>query len=68
MAADADFADLRKYFTDYQIVEIVAVISMFGFLNRWNDTMATTLEPPAAEFATESLGAGAWAAGKHGSH
>ena len=27
-----------------QIVEIVAVIATFGFLNRWNDTVATQLE------------------------
>ena len=62
------FEALKAHFNSRQIVQIVGIIALFGFLNRWNDTMATTLEPPAAEFATESLGAVAWGAGKHGSH
>jgi hypothetical protein len=41
---DAMFTELRKYWTEEQIVEIVGVISLFGFLNRWNDTLATPLE------------------------
>jgi uncharacterized peroxidase-related enzyme len=65
MATDADFADLRKHFTEYQIIEIVAVISMFGFLNRWNDTMATTLEEEPIEFAERALAGKGWTAGKH---
>lgn len=65
MATDEDFADLRKHFDDYQIVEIVAVISMFGFLNRWNDTMATALEEEPIEFAEKNLAEKGWTAGKH---
>ena len=42
---DADFDRLRAHFSDDEIVEIVAVISMFGFLNRWNSTLDTALEP-----------------------
>ncbi len=41
---DHMFAELRKYWSEGQIVEIVGVIALFGFLNRWNDTMATPLE------------------------
>ena len=41
---DDMFAELRKHWTEEQIVEIVGVISLFGFLNRWNDTMGTPLE------------------------
>ena len=40
-ASADDFHALRKYFDDAQIVEIVASIALFGYLNRWNDTMAT---------------------------
>ena len=65
MATDADFADLRKHYTEYQIVEIVAVISMFGFLNRWNDTMATALEEEPIEFAARALKDTGWDGGKH---
>lgn len=42
---DADFDRLKAHFTDTQITEIVAVIAMFGFLNRWNTTLGTALEP-----------------------
>ncbi len=42
---DQDFAELRKHFSEDDIVEIVGVIAMFGFLNRWNSTLQTTLEP-----------------------
>lgn len=55
---------LRSHYSDKQCVEIVAVISLFGFLNRWNDTMATTLEDGPKQFATETLNH--WQPGKHG--
>ncbi|MEM1148518.1 MAG: carboxymuconolactone decarboxylase family protein [Pseudomonadota bacterium] len=42
---DADFERLKRHFNDTQITEIVAVIAMFGFLNRWNSTLRTALEP-----------------------
>ena len=58
-------AELSKYFSDKQAVEVVAVISMFGFLNRWNDTMATTLEDAPKSFAADQLAAHGWVAGKH---
>ena len=64
-ATDAQFEALREWFSDRQIVQIVGVIAMFGFLNRWNDTMATTLESGPAEFARAALGALDWQAGKH---
>ena len=65
MATDEDFADLRKHFTDYQIVEIVAVVSMFGFLNRWNDTFATALEDEPVAFGEKHLSKHGWSVGKH---
>jgi hypothetical protein len=42
---DADFAELKKHYTDAQIVDIVAVISLFGFLNRFNDTWRRNSKP-----------------------
>lgn len=59
------FTNLREHFSERQIVQIVAVIAMFGFLNRWNDTMATQLEAPPVEFAERALGAVGWQIGKH---
>lgn len=48
---DEDFDRLKKYFDNVEIVEILAVIALFGFLNRWNDTLKTELEPPPLDFA-----------------
>lgn len=62
---DAMFAELRKHWTEEQIVEIVGVISLFGFLNRWNDTMATPLEDEPIEVAEKYLTRGGWQIGKH---
>lgn len=59
------FARLREHYSEPQIVEIMSVISLFGWLNRWNDTMATDLEEPALDFASEHLAAHGWEAGKH---
>ena len=60
------FAALREHYSEREIVQIVAVISLFGFLNRWNDTMATQLEASPVDFATQSLGSIDWRLGKHG--
>ncbi len=59
------FEDLREHYSEDAIVQIVAVISAFGFLNRWNDTMATTLEDTPRTFATEHLTDAGWRVGRH---
>jgi len=62
---DDMFARLRKHWTEEQIVEVVGVISLFGFLNRWNDTMATPLEDEPLAVGEKYLASGGWTAGKH---
>jgi alkylhydroperoxidase family enzyme len=57
---------LRRHWDDQQIVEIVSVVALFGFLNRWNDAMGTTLEGPASTLAAERLARQGWDSGKHG--
>ena len=59
------FTAAKAHYTDRQIAEIVAVISLFGYLNRWNDTMATTLEDRAIEFASNHPGEFGWEPSKH---
>lgn len=59
------FDDLRAHFDEREIVDLVAIISLFGWLNRWNDTMATALEPPATTFAHQTLAQSGWTPGKH---
>ena len=65
-ATDAMFAALRKHWSEEQIVEIVGVIAMFGFLNRWNDTLATPLEDEPTAIGEKYLAAHGWSPGKHG--
>jgi len=64
-ASAEDFAELKKHFTDDEIVEIVATIALFGYLNRWNDTMATDLEERARAVAERAIGSVGWEPGKH---
>jgi hypothetical protein len=59
------FTELKHYWSEDQIVEIVAVISMFGFMNRWNDTMATPLEEEPIHVGEKHLAKSGWTAGKH---
>lgn len=66
-ASEEDFDEVKKYFDEDQIVEIVASISLFGYLNRWNDTMATQLEEHAIDVAQRSIASVGWTAGKHDS-
>jgi len=61
----AHFEDLRKHWDDGEIVEMLAVVGLFGFLNRWNDSMATDLEDVPMGFASRTLGDGWGGPGKH---
>ena len=63
--ADEDFERMREHWDEGQIVEILAAVSLYGFLNRFNDSLATPLEEGSAEFAEEMLGAQGWTRGKH---
>ncbi len=66
-ATQEHFDELYKHFDEGQVVEIVASIALFGFLNRWNDTMATELEKLPAQVAGATIGQSfGWEAGKHG--
>jgi hypothetical protein len=56
---------LHKYWDDGEIVEILAVISLFGYLNRWNNAMATTMEGDAIDAGEKRLNDTDWSRGKH---
>jgi len=58
-------ANLHKYWDDGEIVEMLGVISLFGFLNRWNDSMGTVIEEGAVASAETFLGKHGWERGKH---
>jgi uncharacterized peroxidase-related enzyme len=63
---DDMFADLRKHWSEDQIIEIGAVVATFGFLNRWNDTMGTPLEEEPLGVGERFLAPHGWTPGKHG--
>ena len=54
------FDNLRKHFSKKEIVDIVSVISLFGFLNRWNDTLGTALEEVPENFIKNKLKPTGW--------
>ena len=55
---------LQHHWDETDILEIMSVIALFGYLNRWNDVMGTSLEKDAKDSA-ESLLQNHWDIGKH---
>lgn len=65
-AVNDEIADnLRAHWDDGEIVEILGVTALFGYLNRWNDSMGTQLEEPAAADGVKYLEKLGWSRGKH---
>ena len=65
MVSDEDAAAVIEHFGEDGATEILAVVSWYGFLNRWNDSLATDLEAVAFDKASETLADTDWDAGKH---
>ena len=64
-ATQAHFEALKAHFSDAEICEIFAVIATFGFLNRWNDTLATELEDSPLAYAESYLLSNGWKPDRH---
>ena len=65
-AVDAElFARMRQHWSEEQIVQILGAVCLYGFLNRWNDSMATDLEATPREMGEKVLSSGGWTGGKH---
>jgi uncharacterized peroxidase-related enzyme len=62
---DRHFDELKKHYSDDAIAEIVAVLALLGWLNRWCTTFAPELEPDAATFAEKHLAPSGWTPGVH---
>lgn len=61
-----DIADrLRSHWNEGEIVEITGVVALFGFLNRWNDSMGTEIESGAIASGEALLKSDGWTPGKH---
>lgn len=57
--------NMHQHWDDGEIVEILGVIALFGYLNRWNDSMGTVLEEGAIESGNQFLQKDGWNVGKH---
>lgn len=55
----------RKYWDEGEIVEMMGVIALFGYLNRWNDSLGTEMEDGAIESGEKFLKKEGWSVGKH---
>jgi uncharacterized peroxidase-related enzyme len=64
-ATPAHFDDLRAHFDEGELVELMSVICLFGWNNRWNDSVGTTLEDGPVSFAEAHLAGSGWSIGKH---
>ena len=65
-AVDEDLMHrMKKHWSDDQIVEILGAVCLYGFLNRWNDSMATDLEDSPKAMGERVLASGGWDGGKH---
>ncbi len=62
---DELFARMLEHWTEGQVVEITALIAHFGFMNRWNDTMATPLEDEPIKIAEKHIAKHGWKLGRH---
>ena len=58
-------AALRQHYSDAEIAEMLAVISLAGWLNRWNDSLATVTDEKSASWAEEHLAPVGWERGRH---
>jgi alkylhydroperoxidase family enzyme len=58
-------AELRKHYSDRQIVEMLAVISLAGWFNRWNNSIATVTDQESVDWAAVNLRPVGWELGKH---
>jgi len=41
---DDQYEQFAQYYNEAEQAEVIAVIALFGFLNRWNSTLATEIE------------------------
>ena len=57
--------NLREHWNDGEIVEILGVVALFGYLNRWNDSMGTQIESGAVDSGEKLLSKAGWNTGKH---
>jgi uncharacterized peroxidase-related enzyme len=63
--ADEHFVELKMHYSEDAIIEIVSVLALLGWLNRWAQTLAPEIEDDALAFAQEHLASSGWRPGAH---
>lgn len=58
-------AELRAHYSDAEIAQILVQLSVGGWLNRWNDSLATVTDEESRNWAMENLASVGWGIGKH---
>jgi len=56
---------MKAHWSENQIVQILGAVCLYGFLNRWNDSMATELEDSPRAMGERVLTQGGWTGGRH---
>jgi alkylhydroperoxidase family enzyme len=59
--------DVLKYWTEIELIELISAIALYGFLERWNSSLATQLEDSPTILATKLFDQHGinWNSGKH---
>jgi len=55
--SDAEFAELRSFFSEGEVVELMAAIGLFNYFNRFNDLLQMEPTKPASAEELASVGA-----------
>lgn len=58
-------ADLRAHFSDAEVRTLFGVAAVAGFMNTYNDSLATVTDQGSVDWALEHLGPLGWNPGKH---
>ncbi len=65
-AVDASHhADIRQHYTDEEARTILSVVALAGFMNRYNDSLATVTDEASSVWAAQNLSSLGWNIGKH---
>jgi alkylhydroperoxidase family enzyme len=57
--------DLRTHFSDEEARTLLATVAVGGFMNRYNDGLATVTDEESSSWAAANLGPLGWDIGKH---
>ncbi|MEL7208820.1 MAG: carboxymuconolactone decarboxylase family protein, partial [Actinomycetota bacterium] len=57
--------DLRAHFSDEEVRTLLGAVAVSGFMNRYNDSLATVTDEESTSWAASNLGPLGWDIGKH---